>query len=154
MTACRAAARVLVLLAVVGTLPACSKPAAPKEADAAAPAAATADALADAPADAAAPDAPVPIVIEAKPSSIVIDNRLGRRLISVRISIEVAETASPFILVVPTIEKDTKEEFEFTRFLSEDATMLDPSTMHPKQVNIKTHDSFGRPHEMTVPWAP
>ena len=145
MTVCRSAACVLVLLVAIGS-PACSKPAAPKDAGAAVPA--------DAPADAAAPDAPVPIVIEAKPSSVVIDNRLGRRLISVRISIEVAESASPFILIVPTIEKDTKEEFEFSKFLSEDATMLDPSTMHPKQVNIKTHDSFGRPHEMTVPWAP
>ena len=146
MTAFRHATCVLVLVAATGSLPACSKPAAPKAADAAADP--------SAPADAAAPDAPVPIIIEAKPSSIVIDNRLGRRLISVRISIAVAETASPFILVVPTIEKDTKQEFEFTKFLSEDATMLDPSTMHPTQVNIKTHDSFGRPHEMTVPWAP
>ena len=94
------------------------------------------------------------IAIETAPNGVVIDNRVGRRLINVRISIDINESAVPFILVVPTVEKETRTLFEFSRFRSEEATLLDPSLMHLKQVSVTARDTFAKAHEVTVPWTP
>jgi hypothetical protein len=148
-------ARTLVLiLGAAAWLQACSAP----KSSSAAPADAPPDAAA--PADAAG-DAPPPpgsdaalLLVSHTPSAISIDNKIGRRLINIRIELRVAESDQPYILVVPTIEKDTKEDFQLMTFRTDAAEMLiDPSAVHPKEVNIKAHDSFGRAHEITVPWA-
>ena len=106
--------------------------------------------------DAAPPEEPVSgtIVVESAATGVVIDNRVGRRLLNVRIKIEVKESAVPFILVLPTIDKDTKTVFEFGRFRSEEATLLDPMMMHMTQINVTARDTFSKAHETTVPWTP
>lgn len=140
-TAFRLAIGVTVVLATAASLPACSKAAESKEA------VATAD---GAPAE---PETAT-MGVEPAPNGVVIDNRVGRRLLNVRISIDVNESALPFILVVPTIEKETKSLFEFIRFRSEEATMLDPDQMHLTRVTVTARDTFARSHEVTVPWTP
>lgn len=95
-----------------------------------------------------------PMAIEARPSSIVVENRVGRGLISVRIALEAAESPAPFVLTVPSIEAGQKADVDLTKFMNDDAVMLDPAAVHIKQVSITAHDTLGQPHEITAPWAP
>jgi hypothetical protein len=92
------------------------------------------------------------MVVESAANGVVINNRVGRRLINVRISIDINESQMPFVLVVPTIDKETKTLFEFARFRSEEATLLDPNLMHLKQVSVTARDTFTKAHETVVPW--
>jgi hypothetical protein len=97
---------------------------------------------------------PAPMAIEARPSSIVVENRVGRGLIAVRIAMESSESTAPFVLVVPSIDVGAKAEVELTKFMNDDAVMLDPAAVHIKQVSITAHDTLGQPHEITAPWTP
>jgi hypothetical protein len=146
----------LLILTAAVSMAACSSPKSEPKADGAADAAGAAladpiEAAAKTPQESADADA---IVVTHSNDSLSIDNKLGRRLIGVRIELSVAETPQPYIDIVPTIEKDSKADIQLMMFKTESADVLvDPTAVHPKQVTIKAHDSFGRPHEVTVPWA-
>ena len=93
-----------------------------------------------------------PIVVRTPDSAVVVENHAGRPLLNVRISITAGDAPKPFFLVVPTIDAGATSESALTTFRSEDATMLDPTVVHPTQVAITARDTVAKSYEMTVPW--
>ena len=101
-----------------------------------------------------AADGDTPVVVRMSESAVTIENHAGRPLLNVRITIAGADPAKPFILVVPTIDTGATSELVLTSFRSEDATMLDPSAVHPTQVMVTARDTLAKTYEVTVPWKP
>ena len=93
-----------------------------------------------------------PIVVRTTESAVVIENHAGRPLLNVRSAITAGDTSKPFLLVVPTIDAGATSESALTGFRGEDATMLDPSVVHPTQVAITARDTVAKAYEVTVPW--
>jgi hypothetical protein len=97
-------------------------------------------------------DGGAPIIVRTTESAVVIENHAGRPLLNVRISIAAADAPQPFVLVVPTIDAGATSEAALTTFRREDATMLDPTVVHPTQVAITARDTLAKAYEITVPW--
>jgi hypothetical protein len=99
-------------------------------------------------------DGDTAIVVHAAESAVIIENHAGRPLLNVRITIAAADAAKPFILVVPTMDAGATSELALTGFRSEDATMLDPTAVHPTQVAVTARDTLAKTYAVTVPWKP
>ena len=97
-------------------------------------------------------DGGTPIVVRTSESAVVVENHAGRPLLNVRITITAADAATPFVLVVPTIDVGATSEQPLTGFRSEDGTMLDPAAVHPTQAAITARDTLAKNYEVTVPW--
>jgi hypothetical protein len=99
-------------------------------------------------------DGDTPIVLRMSESAVIVENHAGRPLLNVRITIDAADAAKPFVLVVPTIDAGATSEQALTGFRSEDATMLDPTAVHPTQVALTARDTLSKSYELTLPWKP
>ena len=99
-------------------------------------------------------DGGTPIVVAMSESGITIENHAGRPLLNVRITIDAADVATPFIRVVPTIDSDSKSQLALTDFRSEEGTLLDPTSIHPKQVTVTARDTLAKSYNVTLPWKP
>ncbi len=124
--------------------------------DAAKAAAATADATAGAAADGSAPaDAAgqPQLIVESSPKGVVLENKIGKRLMNVRISVEIKESPVPFVVVLPTLDKESRLLVDWLRFRSDEAALYDSSAHHPKQVTVFAKDIFSKNYEVTIPWA-
>ena len=97
-------------------------------------------------------DTAAPIVVETSESAVTIENHAGRSLLNVRISIDAVDTTNRFIHVVPVIDVGQKTNVALTEFRSEDATLLDPISIHPKQVTVTARDTLAKTYEITIPW--
>ena len=97
-------------------------------------------------------DAAAPIVVTTSESGITIENHAGRPLLNVRIAIDAVDMPMPFVHVVPTIDSDAKSELALTVFRSEDGTLLDPATIHPKQVSVTARDTLAKSYDVTRAW--
>jgi hypothetical protein len=97
-------------------------------------------------------DGGAPIIVRTTESAVVVENHAGRPLLNVRIAITAGDASKPFLLVVPTIDAGATSEAALTTFRTEDATMLDPSVVHPTQVAITARDTVAQAYEITVPW--
>ena len=85
--------------------------------------------------------------------TITVENKFPARLLGVRIELAVSDTPQPYILTVPAIEQGAKAEVQIANFKTESADVaVDPASLHPTQVTIKARDTYGKPHETTVPW--
>ena len=95
------------------------------------------------------------IVVSHSSDSISIENKFPARLLGVRIELTVSESPQPYILVVPAIERDAKADVQISNFKTDAADVaVDPASLHPTQVTVRARDTYGKPHEVTVPWAP
>jgi len=99
-------------------------------------------------------DGDTAIVVRMSESAVIVENHAGRPLLNVRITIAAADAAKPFILVVPTIDAGATSEQPLTGFRSEDATMLDPTAVHPTQVVVTARDTLAKAYDLKVPWKP
>ena len=139
------------LVSTVALLSACSKAAVPKAVDTTHDSEAT---VSVDPAVDTSHDATATIVVRTSQSVVTVENHTGRRLLNIRVTITASDVATPFIMVLPTIEKDATSELPVTSFRSEESTMLDPGLVHPKEVRVTARDTFTRHHDVTVPWTP
>ena len=98
-------------------------------------------------------DGATPIVVRTSESAVVVENHAGRPLLNVRITITAADSATPFVLVVPTIDAGATSEQPLTGFKSEDGIVLDPVTVRPTQAAITARDTVAKSYEVTVPWS-
>ena len=127
----------------------CSKAGAAKAAAATADGTAGAAADGSAPADPAAPQ----LIVESSPKGVFLENKMGKRLMNLRISVEIKESAVPFVVVLPTLDKESRMLIDWLRFRSDEASLYDSSAHHPKQVTVLAQDIFSKNYEVTIPWA-
>src|SRR5579862_601007 len=93
------------------------------------------------------------ILVTHSADSISVENKSGNRLLGVRIELSVTESPQPYILTVAEIEQGAKAEVQLNTFKSDAADVLvDPASVHPTQIAVRARDTFGKPHEVTVPW--
>lgn len=138
-----------VVLAAAMSGSACSKIGGSKAAAATADGSAAADGSAPADGAAAVPQ----LIVESSPKGVVLENKIGKRLMNVRISIEIKESAVPFVVVLPTLDKESRLLIDWLRFRSDEASLYDSSAHHPKSVTVLAQDIFSKNYEVTVPWA-
>ena len=99
-------------------------------------------------------DAGAPLVVETSASSVTVSNHAGRPLLDVRITIEVAEAPASYLGIVPTLDTGATGSMALADFRSEEATLLDPASVHPRQVRVTARDTLAKTYEVTVPWKP
>jgi hypothetical protein len=92
------------------------------------------------------------IVVGRSESAISVENRVGRPLLDVRVTVETVETATPFILVLPTMDTGERRDLRFEELRSEDGALLDPVSVHPKQVRVTARDTLANNYDVAISW--
>jgi hypothetical protein len=92
------------------------------------------------------------IVVGRSESAVSVENRVGRPLLNVRVTVETVETGAPFILVLPTMDTGEKRDLRFEELRSEDGALLDPASVHPRQVKVTARDTLANSYDVTIPW--
>jgi hypothetical protein len=93
------------------------------------------------------------IVVVRSESAVTIENRVGRPLLNVRITVEPVESGTPFILVLPTMDTREKRDLRFEEFRNEDGALLDPTSVRRGQIRVTARDTLANIHNVTIPWA-
>jgi hypothetical protein len=91
------------------------------------------------------------IVVNRSESAVIVENRVGRPLLNVRVTVEV-ETGPPFVLVLPTMDTGEKRDLRFEELRTEDGALLDPVSIRPRQVKVTARDTLTNSYEVMIPW--
>ena len=94
------------------------------------------------------------IVVTTSESAVIVENHAGRPLLNVRVTIDAIDMATPFIRIQPTIDTAVKSEMTLTSFRTEEGTLFDPASIHPRQVTVTARDTLAKTYGVTVPWKP
>jgi hypothetical protein len=92
------------------------------------------------------------IVVGRSESAVSVENRAGRPLLNVRVTVETGETGTPFVLVLPTMDTGEKRDLRFEELRSEDGALFDPVSVHPRQVKVTARDTLANSYDVTIPW--
>jgi hypothetical protein len=92
------------------------------------------------------------IVVGRSESAVTVENGVGRPLLDVRVTVEAGETGKPFVVVVPTMDTGEKRDLRFEELRSEDGALLDPVSVHPRQVKVTARDTLANSYDVTLPW--
>ena len=92
------------------------------------------------------------IVVGRSESAVSVENRVGRPLLNVRVTVETVETGAPFVLVLPTMDTGEKRDLRFEELRTEDGALLDPASVHPRQVKVTARDTLANSYDVTIPW--
>src|SRR4051812_4333002 len=76
-------------------------------------------------------DAVTPIAVTASDAGVTVENRTGRPLLDVRMTIDGGAPALSFIRVVPTIDTGAKSDSQPSDFHTDEGTLLDPGSVRP-----------------------
>jgi hypothetical protein len=92
------------------------------------------------------------IVVGRSESAVSVENRVGRPLLNIRVTVETVGTGTPFILVLPTMDTGEKRALRFEELRNEDGALLDPVSVHPRQVKVTARDTLANSYDVTIPW--
>jgi hypothetical protein len=92
------------------------------------------------------------IVLGRSESAVSVENRVGRPLLNVRVTVETDETGIPFVLVLPTMDTGERRDLRFEELRSEDGALFDPVSVHPRQVKVTARDTLANSYDVTIPW--
>ena len=99
-------------------------------------------------------DADTPIAVTASSTGVTVENRTGRPLLNVRITIDGGSSGPSFSRIVPTIDTDAKSESQPSDFRTDDGALLDLALVHPMRVAVTARDTLARSYSIAAPWAP
>jgi hypothetical protein len=83
-------------------------------------------------------------------TGITVQNRVGRPLLNIRVTIEPAGAA--FAYTLPTLDPGATRDIPFADFRSEDGTLFEPGSHHPTEVKATARDTLGNSYDVTAPW--
>jgi hypothetical protein len=92
------------------------------------------------------------IVVGRSESAVTVENRVGRPLLNVRITVGAVEGGTPYVLVLPTMDTGEKRDLRFEEFRNEDGALLDPASVRPEQIRVTARDTLANIHNATIPW--
>ena len=92
------------------------------------------------------------IVVGRSESAVSVENRVGRPLLNVRVTVETVDTGTPFVLVLPTMDTGEKRDLRSEELRREDGALLDPGSVHPRQVKVTARDTLANSYDVTIPW--
>ena len=92
------------------------------------------------------------IVLGRSESAVSVENRVGRPLLNVRVTVETGETGILFVLVLPTMDTGERRDLRFEELRSEDGALFDPVSVHPRQVKVTARDTLANSYDVTIPW--
>ena len=98
-------------------------------------------------------DAETPIAVTASNAGVTVENRTGRPLLDVRITIEGSSPGASFIRIVPTMDAGAKSESQPSDFHTDDGTLLDLASVHPMRVAVTARDTVAKSYSVGAPWA-
>lgn len=93
---------------------------------------------------------PTVIGIQITPGFITIENRTGRPLVGMDITIRVPPVQ--YIARVPRMEPSDMRVLSLGDFKSRDAGTINPNIRRPREVVVTASDPDGKKYEVTVPW--
>lgn len=93
-----------------------------------------------------------PVVLSTSASAVTVENRAGRPLLNVRIAIDAAGAAAPFLRIIPSIEAGHTMTLPLAEFRTEEDATLDAAGTPPRQVTMTARDSLAKSYEVTVAW--
>ena len=64
-------------------------------------------------------------VVGRSESAVSVENRVGRPLLNIRVTVETVETGTPFVLVLPTMDNGEHRDLRFEELRNEDGALLD-----------------------------
>ena len=92
------------------------------------------------------------VIVGRSESAVSVENRVGRPLLNIRVTVETVETGTPFVLVLPTMDNAEHRDLRFEELRNEDGALLDPVSVHPKQVKVTARDTLANSYNVTIPW--
>jgi len=93
-----------------------------------------------------------PVVVRTSEAAVTVENHAGRPLLNVRLAVDAAGTAAPFVRVIPSIEAGQTMTLPLAEFRTEEDVALDPLTAAPRQVMMTARDTLTKSYELTVAW--
>ena len=94
------------------------------------------------------------VVVARAERGITVENRAGRPLLNVRLTIEGRDGGVTFASTLPTVDAGATREVPFADFRSEDGTLFDPGSIAAKQIKTTARDTLGNSYDVTTPWEP
>ena len=94
----------------------------------------------------------IDIVVENTGSAVRVENRAGRPLTDVRVTIQPIGNKPPFSESLRQLDTAERRTIALAQFKNSEGTALNPMFVLPKQVTVTAKDALGNPHEVTVRW--
>jgi hypothetical protein len=82
--------------------------------------------------------------------TVVVENRAGRPLVDVSVSIRAGTLA--YSTTVPRIEPNDKRALNPNEFRAQGGGMFNPSAVRAKEIVVAAKDLDGKTYEVTTPW--
>jgi hypothetical protein len=96
--------------------------------------------------------ADAPVLIAATPRGVTIENRAGRQLLDVSVSIRPGGSAPTFHRTLPSMATAERKELPLTEFKSSENVTLNPMFVRPQEITLTAKDDSGKDYRITVPW--
>ena len=97
-------------------------------------------------------EADAAVLIAATPRGVSIDNRAGRQLVDVTVSIRPSGSSPTFQRTLPTLAASERKELPLTEFRTSDNVTLNPMFVRPQEITLTAKDDAGKDYRITVPW--
>jgi hypothetical protein len=92
------------------------------------------------------------IAVTTSATGLAIENHTTRPLLNVRVSVTAAGATSPFVRVVPTIDRDQQQEIPFAELQSEAGSPLDAQANAPERATVSARDTLGNSYSAAAAW--
>ena len=92
------------------------------------------------------------VLITPTPRGVSVENRAGRQLIDVAVSIRPGGSAPAFKHTVPTLAPGERKQLALTDFKTSDNVALNPMFVRPQEITLTAKDDAGKDYRITVPW--
>ena len=92
------------------------------------------------------------VLITTTPRGVSIENRAGRQLVDVKVSIRPGGNAPTFHRTLPSLATAERKELPLTEFKSSDNVTLNPMFVRPEEISLTATDDGGTDYQVAVPW--
>ena len=94
--------------------------------------------------------APIVVQLTSPLLTVVVENRAGRPLVDVGVTIKAGTLA--YTTSVPRMEPNDKRVINPNEFRAQGGGMFNPSVVRAKEIVVAARDLEGKTYEVTTPW--
>ena len=92
------------------------------------------------------------VAVAATSRGVTVENRSGRQLVDIVVSIRPGGSSPSFERTVPVLAAAERMELALTDFKTRDNVTLNPMFIRPREITVTAKDDAGEDYSLTVPW--
>jgi hypothetical protein len=81
-----------------------------------------------------------------------VENRAGRQLVDIVVSIRPSGDAASFQRTLPVLAAAERRELALTDFKTNENVTLNPMFIRPQEITVTAKDDAGQDYHVRVPW--